>query len=242
MMAASNRMATNIPANAPDVLFSGSVEPTMRSVTGSSQFPPRKSDTVKRSKTKCERNGDRPSPYPCILVCTRNRRRRDKWNSRWDTCISSYSDRRNIDPGTLSKRADAWAIRRKEKKTYAPVAGRALLMFTFGTRGTGESRFTVTGTVDGATRAAVLAFALETAIDAVRTGRAHGRTIRARPSRITVAQACGNSSDVILATFCRRTFHLPVTWWQSPNSQSHDFRHPWPYDLAGQACWHIGPM
>lgn len=41
MIAASNKMATNIPANVPDELFSVSFEPTIRSVTGSSQFSPK---------------------------------------------------------------------------------------------------------------------------------------------------------------------------------------------------------
>lgn len=40
MIAANNKTATNIPAKAPVELFSESFEPTIRSVTGSSQLTP----------------------------------------------------------------------------------------------------------------------------------------------------------------------------------------------------------
>lgn len=42
IIAASDKIATNIPANAPEELFSELVEPIIRSVTGSSQFSPEK--------------------------------------------------------------------------------------------------------------------------------------------------------------------------------------------------------
>lgn len=58
-----------------------------------------------------------------------------------------------------------------------------------GTRRPGESRLAVARAVDGATGSAVLTLAPETAVDAVRTGRAHRRAVGTRPSRIAVAQA-----------------------------------------------------
>lgn len=67
---------------------------------------------------------------------------------------------------------------------------------TFGTRGSGVARFTVTRAIDGPTGAGVLAFATETAVYAVRAGRASFSTVGARPARETVTHACKNTHAV----------------------------------------------